>query len=412
MAADRFGDGKRGTMKGQRPLSGVRVIDLTNVIMGPFATHILADMGADVIKIEPPEGDSLRAYKPSRSQDMSGVFLHLNRNKKSVVLDLKTEAGRLALDRLIAGADVFVHALRPKAAARLGCPPARVRQLNPDIIYCGAYGFSTDGPYADKAAYDDIIQAGSGIAALAARIGEDVEPAYAPTVLCDKLAGQAIAYSILAALFARERGAGGQDVEVPMFETSIEFMLLEHLGGFAFEPSLGRPGFSRVLSRFRKPFRTADGYCCILPYSDRNWLKFYEFVGRPELADDQRYAELGVRVEHIDDLYELIAREAVKHTNAEWLAFCDENSVPCMPVLAIEDLPQDPHVKAVGLFSTGQHPTEGAYKVIRSPVRFSGSDFKVYRHAPTLGQDTDEVLTEIEGNAASKTLNTIEEKVR
>lgn len=382
-------------MMDQRPLAGIRVIDLTNVIMGPFATHILADMGADVIKIESPEGDSLRAYQPSRSSNMSGVFLHLNRNKRSVVLDLKTDEGRAALDALIAGADVFVHALRPKAAARLGYPPERVRTLNPDIIYCGAYGFSTDGPYADKAAYDDIIQAGSGIAALSAQIGGHTEPAFVPTVLCDKLGGQAIAYSILAALLARERGAGGQDVEVPMFETSIEFMLLEHLGGFAFEPSLGRPGFSRVLSRFRKPFRTADGYCCILPYSTRNWQKFFEFVRRPELAKDARYTDLDARVRNIDDLYALLEQEAPKYDNAAWVAFCDDNSVPCMPVLSIEDLPQDPHVKAVGLFSTGQHPTEGAYKIIRSPVRFSGSKFSVYRHAPTLGQDTDEVLAEI-----------------
>lgn len=389
-------------MTGIRPLTGVRVIDLTNVIMGPFATHILADMGADVIKIESPEGDSLRGYQPARSANMSGVFLHLNRNKRSVVLDLKTAEGRAALDALIVSADVFVHALRPKAVARLGYPPERVRNLNPDIIYCGAYGFSTDGPYADKAAYDDIIQAGSGMAALAARIGADAEPAFVPTVMCDKLGGQAIAYSIIAALFARERGAGGQDVEVPMFETSIEFVLLEHLGGFAFEPSLGRPGFSRVLSKFRKPFRTADGYCCILPYSTRNWQKFFEFIGLPEMAQDARYAELSIRVQNIDDLYALIEREAPKRSNAQWVEFCDDNSVPCMPVLSIEDLPDDPHVKAVGLFSTAEHPTEGAYKVIRSPVRFSGSQFSVYRHAPTLGQDTEDVLAEIEAAASER----------
>lgn len=393
-------------MTGKRPLDGVRVIDLTNVIMGPFGTHILADMGADVIKIESPEGDSLRGYQPSRSLGMSGSFLHLNRNKRSVVLDLKSEKGRDALDRLIAGADVFVHALRPRAAARLGYTPERVRKINRDIIYCGAYGFSTDGPYADKAAYDDIIQAGSGLAALATRVDEEAEPAFVPTVLCDKLGGQAIAYSILAALFARERGAGGQDVEVPMFETSIEFTLLEHLGGFAFEPSLGRPGFSRVLSRFRKPFRTADGYCCILPYSNRNWQKFFDFVGQSELAQDPRYAELSVRVQNIDDLYALIEREAPGRSNAEWVAFCDENSVPCMPVLSIEELPEDPHVKAVGLFGTAEHPTEGAYKVIRSPVRFSGSQFSVYRHAPALGQDTEEVLAEIGAQPAPRSKQT------
>ncbi|GHF45215.1 CaiB/BaiF CoA transferase family protein [Seohaeicola zhoushanensis] len=375
------------------PLSGVRVVDLTNVIMGPFATHIMADMGADVIKVESRDGDTLRAYKPSRSDGMSGQFLHLNRNKRSVVLDLDTEDGREALDRLIAGADVFLHALRPRSAERLGYGPERVRALNPDIIYCGAYGFSVEGPYADKAAYDDIIQAGCGIADLFARI--DGEPAYAPTVLCDKLAGQAIAYSVMAALFARERGAGGQQIEVPMFETSIEFNMIEHLSGFAFEPQLGEPGFARVLSRFRKPFRTADGHCCILPYSDRNWLRFYAFVGREDLAQDPRFARLAQRVQHIDVLYGLIEAEAPKRTNAEWVAFCDEANIPCMPVLSISQLPEDPHVKAVGLFGQAEHPTEGAYKMVRRPVRFAGSDFLLRHHAPRLGEHTEEILESI-----------------
>ncbi|WP_342643728.1 CaiB/BaiF CoA transferase family protein [Rhodoligotrophos ferricapiens] len=374
-------------------LAGVRIVDLTSVIMGPFATRIMADMGADVIKIESPEGDSLRSYKPVRHEGMSGVFLHLNRNKRSVVLNLKTEEGRAALDKLIETADVFVHALRPQAIERLGYSYERVKSLKPDIVYCGAYGFSAEGPYGNKAAYDDLIQAGSGLAALAGAV--QGEPAYVPTVLCDKLVGQAIAYSVIAALYAREKGGGGQAIEVPMFETSIDFMLLEHLGGFAFEPSLGRPGFSRVLNRSRKPYRTADGYACILPYSDRNWLDFYEFVGRMEFAEDERFRTLGVRVQHIEVLYRLIEEEAPKRTTEEWVAFCDRVSIPCMPVLAIEDLPDDPHVREVGLFSTGEHPSEGPYKVIRQPVRFSAAPFAVRRHAPRLGEHTSEVLAEI-----------------
>ncbi|MBS9721141.1 CoA transferase [Tianweitania sp. BSSL-BM11] len=375
------------------PLSGIRVIDLTNVIMGPFATHIMADMGADVIKIESPEGDSLRAYQPSRNAGMSGVFLHLNRNKRSVMLDLNKDEDRDALDRLIATADVFLHALRPGSIERLGYGAKRVRSLKPDIIFCGAYGFSADGPYADKAAYDDIIQAGSGIAAMAGRITGT--PAFTPTVMCDKLAGQAIAYAVMGALFARERGAGGQDIEVPMFETSIEFMLLEHFGGFAFEPKLGNPGFARILSPRRKPFRTADGHCCILPYSDRNWHRFYDFVGRDDLKTDPRFAKLSERVQHIDVLYEVIEDEAPKRTTAEWVAFCDEANIPCMPVLALEDLPDDPHIQAVGLFGTAEHPTEGGYKLVRSPVSFSGSAFELRHHAPRLGQHTEEVLRSV-----------------
>lgn len=378
---------------GAGPLAGVRVIDLTNVIMGPFATHIMADMGADVIKIEGPEGDSLRSYKPSRNPGMSGVFMHLNRNKRSVVLDLKAKSDRDVLDRLVASADVFVHALRPSSIERLGYGPKRVRELNPDIIHCGAYGFSAAGPYAEKAAYDDIIQAGCGLADIARRING--APAYAPTVLCDKLAGQAIAYSVMAALFARERGAGGQDIEVPMFETSIEFMLLEHFGGFAFEPKLGEPGFARVLAPRRKPFRTSDGYCCILPYSNRNWASFFDFVGRSELMQDMRYAKLADRVLHIDDLYAVVEEEAVKRSNAEWVAFCDEANIPCMPVLSLADIPDDPHVKAVGLFGAAEHPSEGAYKLVRSPVGFSGHRFQLRHHAPRLGEHTGEIAREL-----------------
>ena len=254
------------------PLTGIRILDLTSVIMGPFATHILADLGADVIKIESPEGDSVRHYQPARHPGMSGVFLNLHRNKRSVVLDLKQDAARAALNRLIETADVFVHNLRPKTIERLGYGYDAVRAIKPDIVYCGAYGFSAKGPYGDKAAYDDLIQAGSGVAAL---IGEvHGEPAYVPTVICDKLAGQAIAYAVLAALFQRSRGGGGQAIEVPMLETTVEFNLVEHMSGFGFEPPRSRPGFPRLMDRSRKPYRTQDGYACILPYSDRNWLDF------------------------------------------------------------------------------------------------------------------------------------------
>lgn len=375
------------------PLSGVRIVDLTNVIMGPFATHILADMGADVIKIETAEGDSTRGGRPSRNPGMSGNFLHLNRNKRSVVLDLKSAEGAEAMRRLIATADVFVHALRPKAIRGLGLDYDKVRAIKPDIIHCGAYGFSAAGPYADKAAYDDIIQAGSGFAAFAAE--RDGAPSYAPTVICDKLAGQAIAYAILAALFARERGAGGQAVEVPMFETAIEFMLLEHLGGFGFEPPLGKPGYRRLLNAWRKPFATADGHCCILPYSNANWRDFLTEVGREDLVADPRFATMPDRVAHIEVLYEVIDRAAPARTNAEWVAFCDAASIPCMPVVALEDLPNDPHIKAVGLFGTDQHPSEGAYRTIRPPVTFSAAPYALRRHAPRHGEHTGELLAEV-----------------
>jgi len=376
------------------PLGGVRVIDLTSVIMGPFATHILADMGADVIKVESPEGDSFRAYKPRRNEGMSGGFLNLNRNKRSVVLDLKQPDGKAALNRLLGTADVFVHALRPKAIAKLGYAYEQVRAINPDIVYCGAYGFGAAGPYGDKAAYDDLIQAGSGLAALYATTHGGA-PTYVPTVLCDKLAGQAIAYSVLAALFRRASGGGGQAIEVPMFETTVEFTLVEHMGGFAFEPPLGKPGFRRVLNASRKPFRTVDGYACILPYSDRNWQDFFDFTGRVEFKGDPRFTRLADRVQNIEILYGVIEEEAPRHSTAEWVSFCDRVSIPCMPVQDLADLPGDEHLRAVGFFGSADHPSEGRYRTTRSPVAFSETPFRLRRHAPRLGEHTDEVLAEI-----------------
>jgi len=375
------------------PLAGIRVVDLTSVIMGPFATHVMADMGADVIKVESPEGDSFRTYRPNRNEGMSGGFVHLNRNKRGLVLDLKLERDHTVLEKLIETADVLVHSLRPKAAQKLKLSYADVRSINPDIVYCGAYGFGEDGPYRDKAAYDDIIQAGSGLASL--HMDARGEPAYMPTVLCDKLSGQAMAYSVLAALLQRERGGGGQAIEVPMFETTAEFAFIEHLVGFAFEPPLGPPEYKRVVSAMRKPFRTKDGYMCLLPYSDRNWRDFFQFVGRADLAEDARFEKLVERVAHIEYLYGVIEQEAPKHTNQEWTAFCDEVSIPCMPVLALADLPQDRHMISVGMFEVAEHPTEGPYKAIRRPVKFSGSRFRIRRHAPRLGQHNDEVMSEL-----------------
>ena len=376
---------------GNGPLDGIRVLDLSNVIMGPYATRILADMGADVIKIESPEGDLVRHLHPRRRSGHGGSFLQLNRNKRSIVLDLKKEAAREALRRLIPGADVFLHALRPKSIAGLGFDAKSVMALNPDIVHCGAHGFGAAGPYADKAAYDDVIQAGCGLAALCGEVGD--APSYVPTVVCDKLAGQAIAYAILAGLLQRARGGGGQAIEVPMFETAIEFLTPEHFAGAAFDPPLGRFGYNRVLSAGRRPYRTRDGHACILPYSDRNWRDFFDFIGRPEMKEIERFRTIAGRARHVEELYALVAEEAPKRTNAEWVAFCDGVSIPCMPVLRFEDLYDDPHVRAVGLFDIVEHPTEGRQRIVRRPVNFA-APFRLRRHAPSLGQHTREVLAE------------------
>jgi crotonobetainyl-CoA:carnitine CoA-transferase CaiB-like acyl-CoA transferase len=374
------------------PLEGVRIVDLTTVVLGPYATRILADLGADVIKVETHTGDQTRHYKPLRHEGMAGYFLNLNRNKRSISIDLKTAQGMEVLKRLVARSHAFIHNMRQQAADRLGLSYERVRAMNPDVVYCGAVGFGSAGPYSGRAAYDDVIQAGSGLAGLHAMVHG--EPAFAPTVLCDKMTGQTVAYAVLAALLQQAKGGGGQAVEVPMLETAAEFALVEHLHGATFEPALGEIGFKRVLSKYRKPFRTADGYMCILPYSDRNWQDFFQFTERTELLGDPRFKVLADRVQHIDFLYSVVEQEAPRCSNAVWQAFCDRVSIPCMPVRSLDEVITDEHLCAVGMFSLQEHPTEGTYRVVRSPVQFEAA-FQVRLHAPRLGENTLELLEEV-----------------
>ncbi|NML43523.1 CoA transferase [Ramlibacter sp. G-1-2-2] len=360
--------------------------------MGPYGTRILGDLGADVVKIEPPEGDTFRNYGPLRHEQMNGSVLNLHRNKRSVRLDLKDEGAREALRKLIADADVLVHNLRPQAAARAGLDWDSVSRINPRMVLCAARGFSQAGPYGDKAAYDDLLQAGSGYSAFVEQTTG--QAGYAPTAWCDKVGGQAIATAVMGALLHRERGGSGQEVEVPMFEVAIDFMLVEHFGPAAFEPALGPAGFKRQLARDRRPYRTQDGWACILPYSDRNWKDFFAFIGQPELGDDPRYQKLTDRVTHIDSLYRLVAEHAPGHTTQEWVAFCDRVSIPCMPVLRIEDLQHDPHVVATSFMAVAEHPSEGAYHLVQSPLRFGATPYSLQRHAPRVGEHTAEVLRE------------------
>lgn len=378
------------SISGPRPLEGITIIDLTTIIMGPYATSILADLGADVIKVEAPEGDRTRTYKPYRNEGMSGQMLNLHRNKQSIVLDLKKKSDLDALYDLVGRADGFIHNLRPAASKKLGVDYEAISRINPRIVHCVAVGFGSKGPYANKAAYDDLIQAGSGLAALFGRMGE--EPRYVPTVLCDKLVGSTAAWAMLGGLLGAQRSGKGMSVEVPMLETAISFMLVEHMIGGAFDPPLDRIGYSRLLSKERKPFKSRDGYICILPYSDRNWIDFFDFVGRADLAADPRYQEFSVRVSHLAELYSVIDEEAPKRTTADWLEFCDAKNIPCMPVIDFDDLEKDPHVKAVGLFERKCHPTEGPYRHVRNPVLFNGQPLPLTRFAPRLGQDTRGVL--------------------
>jgi crotonobetainyl-CoA:carnitine CoA-transferase CaiB-like acyl-CoA transferase len=375
------------------PLAGVRVADLTNVVMGPLATRMLADMGADVIRIEGPAGDVVREYEPMRHPLMSAFHLNLNRNKRSVDLDLKTEAGQEAVRDLIASCDVFVTNIRRSAIDRLGLDEASVRELRPDIIYCIANGYGSDGPRAHQSAYDDVMQAASGLASTFQWF-ED-EPRLVPSLLGDKVSGIHIAFAIAAALHQRARTGEGAGIEVPMAETLAAFNLVEHLGGKTFEPQHGDFSYARLRTPTRRPRKTADGWAVIMPYSEANWHRFFDFIGRPELKSDPRFASANGRVDHATELYGLIDDAGPSRTTADWLAFCDEHSIPAAEVVDLEHIDEDEHFRAVGLIQHVEHPTEGSIRYVRDPIIIDGEPTPLFIEAPTMGQHTGEVLAEL-----------------
>jgi crotonobetainyl-CoA:carnitine CoA-transferase CaiB-like acyl-CoA transferase len=374
-------------------LDGIRVIDLATVVMGPYATQILGDLGADVIKVEPPTGDSSRLTAPYRNEGMGSLALNVNRNKRAVSLDLKNPRGRDLFLELVKTADVLVTNMRPGALHRLGLDYAQLAEINPGLIYCNAQGFRSDSSLADRAAYDEIVQAASGTADLMRRATG--KPTYMPTILGDKVSGLTIVYSVLAALVHKQRTGEGQRVEVPMTDTMLAFNLVEHLAGRTFEPAAGLMGFSRSLSPGHRAVRTLDGSACILPYSRRNIDDFFAEVGHPEVLQDPRFADAASLAANFDAFYDLIEKFAAERTTAEWEATCARLSIPFAPVLDLDDVTEDPYVTEVGLLETAEHPTEGTYRVIGSPVQFSATPASVRRHAPRLGQDNDEVLGEL-----------------
>jgi crotonobetainyl-CoA:carnitine CoA-transferase CaiB-like acyl-CoA transferase len=376
------------------PLAGVRVIDLTTVILGPYATQILGDLGADIVKVEPPEGDNMRHAAPMRNAGMGHIFLHLNRNKRSIVLDLKQPAGREALLRLASTADVLVFNVRPQAMARLGLTYDDVRAVNERIIYVGAYGFSQEGPYAAKPAYDDIIQGMVALPSIAKLAGAD-RPRYVPSTVADRVTGLNTVNAITTALFFRERTGRGQSVEIPMFESLTQFVLSEHMGGSTFEPPIGPMGQPRLLSGHRNPYATKDGYLCLLLYNDKQWRAFLKLIGREELfANDPRFASQGSRSQHFDAAYAFVAEHIRTRTSAEWLAALSEADIPVMPLNSLEDLLNDPHLNDTGFFATDAHPTEGTLRTMRLPSRWSECPPDEPRPAPRLGEHTAEVLAE------------------
>lgn len=374
-------------------LTGVRVVDLTTVLMGPMATRMLGDHGADVVRVETLAGDSTRNGLPARNPGMSGFSLNLQRNKRSLALDLKSESGHAVMMDLLSSADVLVTNMRAGALTRLGLDTESVRAGLPDLIYCRANGFGSSGPYRDKAAYDDAIQAASGLAGLFGSARG--RPDYVPSVMADKVTGLHIVQAVMAALLHRHRTGKGQSIEVPMFETMVAFNLVEHLRGAAFEPPEGPFGYERLMSDFRRPMQTADGFMCLLPYTDANWHDFFTFVGRPELIDDERFSHHNVRIKNVDELYGLVGELSLTRTTAEWVAFCDDHSIPAAAVLDLAELDQDPHLAAVGLVRIEEHPSEGGYKHVADPVTYSESPTSLRHHAPRLGQHAVEILEEL-----------------
>lgn len=360
------------------PLSGIRVIDLSTVVMGPYASQWLADLGAEVIKVEPPEGDSTRRTGPAAEDGMSAIFLGVNRSKKSVVLNLKLPAAQAALERLLASADVFVHSMRPQKLGGLGLEPAAVMARHPRLVYVSLLGFAEDGPYGGRPAYDDIIQGLSGNAALMAAQTGTVR--YFPTIAADKTSGLVAALSISAALAGRERQGGkGTLVEVPMFESMVAFNLVEHLYGQHFEPPRGPAGYPRVLAPLRRPYQTADGHVCMMPYTDAHWRDFFTAAGRPDLAADARFTGIAARTQHIETLYELTGEIVRARTTDAWLALCETLQIPVARVNQLAELVDDPHLRATGFFDMLDDPAMGTLRFPGAPVRFDGE-----RAAPAL----------------------------
>lgn len=378
------------------PLAGVRIIDLTAVGMGPHATQILGDMGADVIKVESPEGDLFRHVAPAVHPGMSAAFMQLNRNKRSVVLNLKQEADVAVLKSLLADADVLVSSIRPQAMRRLGLAYEALQKEDPRLIYCGVYGFSEKGRYAGRPAFDDIIQARSGLAGLQGR-GEGREPAYVNTVAADKIAGMAAASAIGMALYEREKSGLGQAIEVPMFETMVSFNLVEHMAGATFEQCDAPMGYGRVLSPHRKPYRTLDGYISMLPYTTEQWRRFFELAGHPEHACNPRFMDPAQRAAEIGHMYALVADIVAGRSTQAWITLLEDADIPVAPVSALEDLLDDPHLRDIGFFHTAVHPTEGRITLTGIPVTFSRTPGDIRRLPPSLDQDGDVIRRDIAG---------------
>ena len=375
------------------PLAGVKIIDLTSVMMGPYATMILGDYGADVIKVESSEGDVMRHAAPMRHPQMGAMYLQGNRNKRSIVLDLKQSGGRDALLRLSATADVFVHNVRPAAMRRLKLGADDLLALNPRLVYASLHGFGERGPYAGRPAYDDLIQGMTALPALTGKIAG--EPRYSPATMADRIVGLNATHAILAALLHRDRSGEGQSIEIPMFETMAQFVLGDHMGGRSFEPPIGPPGYARLLSPDRRPYRTSDGYICALVYTDKQWAAFFRVVGEDDdAARDPRLNSITARTSHYDFVYGWFSDVMKTRSTAEWMALFEAADIPHAPLHDLDGLIDDPHLAAVGLLQEIDHPTEGSLRVAGPAATWSKTPPSIRHYPPRLGEHGDEILRE------------------
>ena len=375
------------------PLDGLLVLDVSTVILGPMATQYLGDMGADVVKVEGPEGDVTRSIGPRRSEGMGALFMANNRNKRSVVLDLKAPAGRDALLRLASRADVLLHSVRTDAAERIGLSWPRLSAANPRLVYCHVKGFRDDGPYGGRPAYDDIVQALSGLAMLQT-VPTGGEPRYVPTIIADKVTAVHAAYAVALALFHRERTGRGQAVSLPMLETMVAFLSQEHLGGAVFEPPAGAMGYAPVREGMRRPFATRDGFLCFMPYTDGHWRRFAALIDRPELAADPAFATMKGRQADIGRVWAEVGRQVAGRSNAEWLELLNGSDIPFAVLNRLEDLLDDPHLVQTGFWQLHEHATDGTLRLPANPIDLPDCPPCVRRLPPRLGEHTASVLAE------------------
>ncbi|WP_374573370.1 CaiB/BaiF CoA transferase family protein [Phenylobacterium sp.] len=391
--------------KATGPLAGVRILDLTSVVFGAYATQMLGDQGAEVFKLEDPGsgrgdgGDIMRwaGHVPEGApRDLGPIFMTINRNKRSVLIDLKDPASRPALEALIASCDVFAASVRYEGLKRLGLGYEDVAKIRPDVVYVHAAGYGSDGPYAGEPAYDDLIQSASGLSDLLPRIDDNPTPRILPTLVADKVSGLFMCQAITAGLLHRERTGQGQLIEVPMLECVTSFNLVEHLYDHVWEPSIGQWGYQRVMNANRKPYKTKDGYIGLLPYTDKQWDQFFAAAGMGDtFGKDPRFCDYATRAKHIQELYALVETVTATRTTQEWLDVLKPLSIPVVRTNRLDDLPEDPHLKAVDFFQTYEHPHAGPYNAMKPPVKFSKSPSNIRRHPPRLGENTDEVWAEL-----------------